>query len=171
MLHIYLRRANSGWRALGFERCAPSRVIGWSVYGYVLAFVASTVSLKFLSLLFPSILVSLERVASSDTRFQEATAFAPALAILDFVVLTPVLEESLFRGVLFQALATRYGVSVPLLLSSALFAAMHGDGAAMVYHFFTGLMCCVLFVHLRSLWPAVGLHALTSLVATLSSPY
>lgn len=53
------------------------------------------------------------------------------LLVLDVVVLTPIAEEVLFRGVLFQGLARRWGVWAAAVVSSTLFGLAHVESAGM----------------------------------------
>jgi membrane protease YdiL (CAAX protease family) len=52
--------------------------------------------------------------------------------VVVIVLLTPLTEEAVFRGILYGRLRKKFGFFVSALISSAVFAAMH------VYYFFTG---------------------------------
>src|SRR5438105_3960474 len=50
------------------------------------------------------------------------------MTIFDTAVLTPVFEETVFRGLLFATLRRRFGVGNAAVLSAAIFAVAHGYG-------------------------------------------
>lgn len=64
---------------------------------------------------------------SVATRVPALTVIAVGLAVFGMVVLGPLVEEIVFRGLLFGALAQRLGVLGAAALSAILFGAVHGD--------------------------------------------
>ncbi len=82
-----------------------------------------------------------------------ATAFVVA------VVLAPLTEEILFRGVLLSALKARWGTGVAIFGSSALFAGMHVSPYAIPPVFVLALVLGWLFVRTRSLTVCIVAHS------------
>jgi uncharacterized protein len=78
------------------------------------------------------------------------------------VIIAPVVEEVLFRGLLLQRWAHRWGTFNGVLLSSALFAFGHNEW---VGHFFSGALFAVLYLHTRQLWVPIAAHMLNNLIA------
>ncbi|MDB5039972.1 MAG: family intrarane metalloprotease [Candidatus Eremiobacteraeota bacterium] len=64
---------------------------------------------------------------SVATHVPALTAISVGLAVLGMVVLGPLVEEIVFRGLLFGALAPRLGVIGAAALTAILFGAAHGD--------------------------------------------
>ena len=95
-----------------------------------------------------------------------------ALLVLDVVVLTPVAEELLFRGVLFQGLARRWGVRAAAIVSSTLFGLAHVESAGLDSAFLvvsTGLFGVAnvwLLRRYRSLLAPILSHVLVNAVGT-----
>ncbi|MCB9602217.1 MAG: CPBP family intramembrane metalloprotease [Sandaracinus sp.] len=81
--------------------------------------------------------------------------FAVALAL---VVVAPVTEELLFRGVLLPGLAKAYGERLGLAVSAVLFGVMHGRPAEAVVATAAGFVLGALRLRTRSLLPCVALH-------------
>jgi membrane protease YdiL (CAAX protease family) len=81
------------------------------------------------------------------------------------VLVVPVLEELIFRGVLFRILEEMFGTLIGLIVSSVLFGAAHllNDNATMLAASFLsielGALLAVAYVITRSLWLPIGLHA------------
>ncbi len=92
-----------------------------------------------------------------------------SLVVLSLVVvlaIAPVAEEVLFRGVLYQVLRRRFGQRPAIGLSALTFAVVQlGTGSLQLYvaYLFLGVILAVSFEQTRSLYPAIGLHALYNL--------
>jgi len=81
-------------------------------------------------------------------------------------VLAPVIEETLFRGIIFGALMSYCGKWIAGAISAAMFSGLHMQAYGFVPRFILGLVLAHLYARYRSLYPAVALHALNNLVAT-----
>lgn len=81
------------------------------------------------------------------------------------VVVGPIAEEILFRGLVFRRLLRRWPPLLAALGSSLLFGAAHFD---LVGSTFMGLALVALYVQSRSLWVPVAAHALNNLLAMLA---
>ena len=91
------------------------------------------------------------------------------MTIFDTVVLTPVFEEIVFRGLLFATLRRRFAVGPAAVLSAAIFAVAHGYGAlGFTAVFWSGLLWAWSFERTGSLLPSMAAHAADNLMASLS---
>ncbi len=88
-------------------------------------------------------------------------------AFLTLVVLTPILEETLFRGVLFKGLRVHLPFWASAIVVSGLFAVAHGQWNVAVDTFALSLILCFLVERSKSIVPAIALHALKNLAAFL----
>jgi len=89
--------------------------------------------------------------------------------VLLAVVFAPIVEEVLFRGVLFQVLWQRTGrVWLSALVSGFLFAAIHPQflGGILTVTLL-GVILAMVYAHTRSLLPCIVIHALNNGMATL----
>lgn len=94
------------------------------------------------------------------------------LIILNFllaVVLAPVFEETMFRGVVYASLRAKLTTWPAALLSGAIFAGLHFDVYGFLPRFFLGVLLARLFERYKSLYPSMGLHALHNGVLFLLS--
>jgi membrane protease YdiL (CAAX protease family) len=73
------------------------------------------------------------------------------------VVLAPIIEETIFRGLLFSRLTKKWGMTRAMIVSSVLFGLLHPDP---VGKFVFGFVACVLYVHTQTLILPIVLHAL-----------
>lgn len=95
-----------------------------------------------------------------STRILRDRPFAEQLAIaLGVTLLAPLGEEVLFRGYFLRVLRARYGTVSALLLTSAVFAAMHLNPASFLALLALGLLFGLLRMASGSLVPALVGHA------------
>jgi hypothetical protein len=90
-----------------------------------------------------------------------------AADVLDACVFAPLLEEPLFRGVLYGTLRLCLGPAPATLASAALFALAHGYGAVgFASVFVSGVLWAVAYERTRSLLPGMLAHAASNVQAT-----
>lgn len=87
---------------------------------------------------------------------------SPGWFILVGVVLAPVVEETFFRGFLFQGFRARYGWVRGGILSAIIFGAAHLDPAAFIPTSILGLVLAYMYHRSNSIWPGVILHFLVN---------
>ena len=99
-------------------------------------------------------------LARSEESFQfgESPVWFQALIV---VVLAPLTEELVFRGVLLHRFARRFGMTRGIVLSSAIFGVMHMNPVAITVF---GVLLCVLHLRSRSLWATTLAHAINNAV-------
>lgn len=88
---------------------------------------------------------------------------------LALAVWTPIAEETFFRGFILRGLANRWRLTPALIVSAAVFAALHLAPALLLPVFVTGLLLGFLYHRTGSLWPCIAVHAAQNLVAVLST--
>ncbi len=74
------------------------------------------------------------------------------------VVLGPVIEELMFRGVLLKMFGAACGTVAASLITAGLFAVTHTEPVQMVYTFALGVILAAIRVRSTSLWPPILLH-------------
>ena len=86
---------------------------------------------------------------------------------IDSCVFAPVLEEPLFRGVLYATLRLRLRTAPATLVSAAIFALAHGYGVVgFVSVFASGVLWALAYERTRSLLPGMLAHAASNVQAT-----
>lgn len=164
VLTVVVLAARSGWRPadLGL-RSAPARwVVGAVPLGLLLIGVNIAVGLA----LQRSGAGGASGTAAEGTLGPMLVAGGLPLLLLRAVVLAPLEEELLFRGVLQIGLVARLGPRLGILLTALAFAAVHGSDAG-VFHVIAGVVYGVVAWRSGSIWPAVILHALNNALAVL----
>jgi membrane protease YdiL (CAAX protease family) len=161
------RQSGGIGRALGFDLPGWSDVglvLGWSVLLFLLQAAAGIL----VALAVPA----LRGVSPDNTSVLVGLPVAELLLVaVAAVVIAPVVEELLFRGLLLQGLMLRIGFWPAALLSSVAFGVLHMaslDAAGVALALATGTMglgLCVLARRTGRLGPGIGVHALRNAVA------
>lgn len=82
-------------------------------------------------------------------------------------VLAPLVEETLFRGIIFGSLQAYFGKWTAAMVSAAIFSGLHFQAYGFIPRFMLGIALVYLYDKYKSLYPSVGLHALNNTVATI----
>lgn len=86
-------------------------------------------------------------------------------AFIPLVLLTPVVEEVIFRGFMFTGFRNKLPFIVAAVGSSAIFGLAHGQWNVGLDVFVLGVASCYLYETTKSLWPSIFLHILKNGVA------
>jgi membrane protease YdiL (CAAX protease family) len=103
---------------------------------------------------------------AQDTGFTGLShGFEYILAFMTLVVIAPISEEILFRGYLLGKLRKHVPLWVSILITSALFGAIHLAWNVGVDVFALSIVLCVLRVQTGRLWPSMLLHMIKNAIA------
>lgn len=91
----------------------------------------------------------------------EPTALSLVLNLISTAVLPALLEEMVFRGYVLQALRPQ-GDGIAIVLSSLLFALLHGNLLQIPFAFILGLVMAYLVLQTGNIWLSVILHFITN---------
>lgn len=97
----------------------------------------------------------------------QVTWYTLILNLLLAGVLAPLVEETLFRGVIFGSLQAYFGKWTAAVISATVFSALHFQAYGFLPRFVLGMVLAYLYDKYKSLYPSVALHALNNIVATL----
>lgn len=85
------------------------------------------------------------------------------------VIITPIIEEILYRGIILNLFLKKYSVIISLILSSLIFAFIHLKFIGFGYLFLDGLLLGFAYYKTKSLFTSILLHFLTNLMAMTTS--
>jgi hypothetical protein len=159
---IGVRRHKDGWRAAGL------RPTSWAWLGVCLLIGVFFVPIN-------ASLTDLIYDIAVDDPFAEPTFpgidTGPAievdvgqvvLALIGIAVFVPIGEEVFFRGMLYKWLRTRTGITVAVVVSSAIFSALHLQPVPFLSRFLLGAIMALVYEYSGSLWNAILIHALNN---------
>lgn len=84
------------------------------------------------------------------------------------IIFAPLIEELIFRGVLFNRLKIRTGIIPAIIISSFIFAIGHEFGG-ITSAFLFGICMCILYMKTDNILVPMTVHFINNLVATISS--
>lgn len=166
-LYFYAKRIPL-WQGLPFRRTGALDLFLYVAFGSMVCMLAN----------YPANLVSEIQEAfgfSGELPSMPLTDDLPVLILygVDVVLIPPLVEEILFRGMVLQSLR-RYGDGFAVLFSAMLFGLYHGNFIQMAFAFFCGLALGFAVIRTDSLLPAILIHLINngvSLAIELVSRY
>lgn len=90
-----------------------------------------------------------------------------AAAFVSLVIITPIFEETIFRGLLFKRLRARLDFKTSIIIASLVFGIAHAQWNVAVDTFALSLALCWLVEKSGSIVPAIALHTLKNGLAFL----
>lgn len=94
-----------------------------------------------------------------------ATLFTFSLNLLLAGILAPIMEETLFRGIIFGSLQTYLGKWTSAAVSAIIFSGLHFQAYGFFPRFVLGMVLAYLYMKHKSLYPSMAMHALNNIVA------
>lgn len=172
---VVVIRSSGGWKELGY------RFPGWKALLGVVAFLPAWYATLALVGLGSAYIINHGRPLPTNVTDLFGPAgirgLAPGVIILAFIVaavVAPIVEEALFRGVLYQWLRERLGVAPAILLDGLLFACAHLiSGVAGLWKllpvlFVMGCLLAAAFQRTRSLFATMLLHGANNALAIVA---
>ena len=150
------------WQPVGGYRqlLGLTRILQWrDILFAAVAFVAYLALSTGLILLVSSLVPGFNSTQNQDLMFSKV--LSPSNAVLIFtalVVVAPLFEEIIFRGFLFGTLRRTIPVVAAALVTSIVFAIVHGQWNVGIDVFALSLISCFLRYKTGSLWPSILLH-------------
>lgn len=80
-------------------------------------------------------------------------------------ILAPIMEETLFRGIIFGGLQTYFGKWTSAGISALFFSGLHFQAYGFVPRFVLGMVLAHLYSKHKSLYPSMAMHAINNIVA------
>lgn len=105
-------------------------------------------------------------VPSTDFSISSPSAAAIAMQLAYVVILAPIIEEFIYRGIILGVLSG-YGKTAAVLLSATAFALMHGNIPQAASAFGTGVVYAIIAVKCGSIFPTIIIHMINNTVASI----
>jgi membrane protease YdiL (CAAX protease family) len=171
---LILPRYPNGLQLLGY-RFPGWRTLGAAGASVVLIFIGISVLYWFFSHLFPG--YDLQGNAKQELPVGHHVAFLNGVLLVLFAgVLVPFTEETLFRGIIFQGLASVFNrwiwkdgaVFLSALLSGLLFGLAHGQPHTLPILAFLGICLAYIFYYGRSIYASALVHGIVNTIAVIA---
>ena len=114
--------------------------------------------------------IDTDEVGQTAEKLADRAVHAPDVLLLVLVVVlgAPVVEELFYRGLFLRAVERRWGGGVAIVLTSAVFAALHFQPYDFLALFLFGVIAAVLAVRTGRLGPGIWAHLAFNLTAVIS---
>lgn len=147
------------WRRQASLALAGFKWVGWGPLGLMIPLAAVLVALSF------ALTQLMRSVLEAEDPFEGGVTISVAdvvVLLIAIALVGPVVEEFLFRGLLYRYVSARKGPVTALMLSSLVFAAVHLQLVLMPFYLFMGVVLGWVAQRYESLYPAIALHALNN---------
>jgi len=162
LVYWYVLRRRGQIGDLGYRWPKPQFSYWQVLYSVLLYFGLLIVVRGLILLLIPQVDLNQEQITGFES---VASNLDLLVGFITLVVITPVVEETLFRGFIFQGLKKSFGLVPAAIASAALFALAHGQLNVALDTFILGLFLAYLFDKSNSIWPSIILHATKNAIA------
>ena len=160
-----LKKIGASWADVGFRR-SPFKKSVLYILAYYGALIALVVGVAIVAVTIGTSMDS----SSGDSGRHAGDAIAGGfwISIAVSVIIAPIIEEILFRGVLFPALSQKYKPFASILITTLIFAAAHIDPARIILILTLGVYLGYMRYQLGSIYPGIVLHMSWNLFATIA---
>jgi membrane protease YdiL (CAAX protease family) len=161
LLFIFLRHYNADFRDLGLGRFRP-RYIGFALLGLPVYLVTSIIVTDIASALIPHFNAD----QTQETGFTGVHGGIELFMVgISLVIIPPIVEELLFRGLLFRGLLKHFRPVLSAIVTSLVFGLAHWQWNVSVDVFALSLVLCFMAYKTKSLWPGIILHSTKNFIA------
>lgn len=99
-----------------------------------------------------------------ETIFAPLFSLAGIAGVFSTVIISPISEELLFRGIFFNRVKILVPTSFAILISSILFGALHSYGSV-ISAFVFGVCMCIIYLKTQNILTCIFAHFLNNLIA------
>lgn len=158
----WMRKSTTNRKELGLTRLPSWQDIGSAPLAFVLYLITTGIVTYFVANTVPGFDIN----EVQDVGFTGLThQYEYILAFITLVILAPVAEEVLFRGYLYGKLKRVVALPIAILVTSALFGAIHGQWNVALDTFILSVVLCGLREITGNIWAGILLHMIKNGVA------
>lgn len=159
---LFLLSTRTSVKELGFLRKPRWKDMSTALVAYVPYIVILLGAFQLLSHFLPEQILNQQQ----DIGFTQTASLPDLLLVfVALVIITPLFEEMIYRGFVFKGLMRSFGFIPALLVSSLIFALVHGQLNVMVDTFLLGLALGYVYHRTGQLWASISLHMIKNAIA------
>lgn len=164
-----LKNTGRTWSTVGFKKFKPFKAVRY-VAGYYLILLGLLIVLAIVA---TSVGFEVPSTPDNESGGTGVLRFMGNfwLTFILVVILAPIIEEIVFRGVLFPAIKKRYGLTIGIIGSSLVFTLVHLDPIQMISVFPLGVYLAIMYQRIGSIYPGIILHATWNLLVLLIAQF
>ncbi|HJH10561.1 MAG TPA: CPBP family intramembrane metalloprotease [Metalysinibacillus jejuensis] len=150
---LLISRNKQFWHVFSGEKMPLGKAIGWGVIGFFLVFLGQTIGA------YIELALGIDMGSANTESIMNVTKIAPIM-IVATVFLGPVLEELVFRRVIFGSIIQHYNFWIAGIISAIIFAAIHMDFTHIILYTICGLIFAFLYHKTKRLITPIIAHIL-----------
>lgn len=150
---ILIRRNKNFWTIFTGEKASVLQSIGWGVIGFFLLYLGQTLGATI------ELALGIDYGSENTESIIAITKIAPIM-IIATVFFGPILEELVFRRVVFGSLVQTQNFWVAAFISSIIFAIIHLDFTHIILYTITGFILAFLYYKTKRLLTSIVAHML-----------
>ncbi|PAD37722.1 CPBP family intramembrane metalloprotease [Terribacillus sp. 7520-G] len=143
----------------------PGMTVVWIIIGFFAAYFG-----QIIAGLIETYVLNIKQASENTSSIMDAVREVPAFALI-VVVFAPVLEEIIFRKILFGEIYKRTNFFVAVLISALVFGAVHGDFLHLLQYFVMGVIFAALYVKTKRIIVPIITHGLMNLLVVILQLY
>lgn len=113
--------------------------------------------------------------ANNSAYFKETSASQNAvpiiMGVLLFGIVSPFVEEYLFRGLVFGRMKSLFTVEISIVASALFFGIYHKNVVQGIYGFLMGVMLAYIYERMQNIWASFLFHAIANLTVYLGTQF
>ena len=160
LIMIIILRDKNFWNVYSYRTYSAAGTIGWGVLGFFMIYFGQIIGV-FIEMAF-----GIEAGSENTNQLGEMMKVTPIM-ILAVAVLGPILEELVFRRVIFGTLIKKYNFWISAIVSGVVFAAIHLEFEHIILYSICGLVFAYLYHKTQSIWASIIAHVLLNTSVTL----
>ncbi len=150
---ILISRNKQFWEVFKGEKASIGASIGWGVIGFFLVFLGQTIGA------YIELALGIDMGSENTEAIMDVTKVAPIM-IIATVFLGPILEELVFRRVIFGSIIQNYNFWIASIISAIVFAAIHMDFTHILLYTICGMIFAFLYHKTKRLLTPIIAHVL-----------
>ncbi|MEK3763809.1 CPBP family intramembrane glutamic endopeptidase [Solibacillus sp. FSL K6-4121] len=150
---ILISRNKQFWDVFKGEKASIGSSIGWGIIGFFLVFLGQTIGA------YIELALGIDMGSENTEAIMNVTKVAPIM-IVATVFLGPVLEELVFRRVIFGSIIQNYNFWIASIISAIIFAAIHMDFTHILLYTICGMIFSFLYYKTKRLLTPIIAHIL-----------
>lgn len=150
---ILISRNKQFWDVFKGEKASIGASIGWGIIGFFLVFLGQTIGA------YIELALGIDMGSENTEAIMNVTKVAPIM-IIATVLLGPILEELVFRRVIFGSIIQNYNFWIASIISAIVFAAIHMDFTHILLYTICGMIFAFLYHKTKRLLTPIIAHIL-----------
>lgn len=136
-------------------------VIGWSILGVFMAYIAQAVAV--------TIETNIFNITPGSENTQDIMAVTRAIPLFAIIpaVIAPILEEIIFRKIIFGSLYKRTNFIIAALISALIFGIIHGEPQHILIYASMGFVFAFLYVKTKNIIVPILVHMTLNTISVM----